>query len=241
MRINRYLASCGVASRRKCEEIILAGRVKINGKKVDNLSTDIDEEFDRVSVDGRAIHLVETYSYYKLHKPKGYISSAKDDHDRKTIMSLMRGVKKRVFPIGRLDYDSEGLILLTDDGLLANLITHPKNKIDKTYIVKIEGKIDENDKHTLENGVDIGDYQTDKAVVSILEDGENTTRLEVTIHEGKNRQIRRMFDAIGKHVIFLKRTKIGEISLGGLSRGEYKELNKHEMQYIAKLKDKKDV
>ncbi|MFQ6773484.1 MAG: pseudouridine synthase [Clostridia bacterium] len=241
MRINKFLASCGVASRRKCEEIILAGKVKINGKVVKELATDIDLDFDRVTVDGNAVHIPLECVYYKLHKPKGYVCTAKDDKERKTVMSLMRGVKKRIYPIGRLDYDTEGLLILTDDGELTNIITHPKNQIDKVYIVKIEGDINASEIERLQKGVDIGGYTTDKSKVVVLDGDDKTTRLEVTIHEGKNRQVRKMFEAIEKNVIFLKRVQVGEIKLGGLARGEYKELNHKEMQYIRKLKSQKEI
>ncbi|MBO4936835.1 MAG: rRNA pseudouridine synthase [Clostridia bacterium] len=241
MRINKFLASCGVASRRKCEEIILAGKVKINGKVVKELATDIDLDFDRVTVDGNAVHIPLECVYYKLHKPKGYVCTAKDDKERKTVISLMRGVKKRIYPIGRLDYDTEGLLILTDDGELTNIITHPKNQIDKVYIVKIEGVINASEIERLQKGVDIGGYTTDKSKVVVLDGDDKTTRLEVTIHEGKNRQVRKMFEAIEKNVIFLKRVQVGEIKLGGLARGEYKELNHKEMQYIRKLKSQKEI
>ena len=235
------MASCGVASRRKCEEIILAGKVKINGKVVKELATDIDLDFDRVTVDGNAVHIPLECVYYKLHKPKGYVCTAKDDKERKTVISLMRGVKKRIYPIGRLDYDTEGLLILTDDGELTNIITHPKNQIDKVYIVKIEGVINASEIERLQKGVDIGGYTTDKSKVVVLDGDDKATRLEVTIHEGKNRQIRKMFEAIEKNVIFLKRAQVGEIKLGGLARGEYKELNHKEMQYIRKLKSQKEI
>ena len=235
------MASCGVASRRKCEEIILAGKVKINGKVVKELATDIDLDFDRVTVDGNAVHIPLECVYYKLHKPKGYVCTAKDDKERKTVLSLMRGVKKRIYPIGRLDYDTEGLLILTDDGELTNIITHPKNQIDKVYIVKIEGVINASEIERLQKGVDIGGYTTDKSKVVVLDGDDKTTRLEVTIHEGKNRQVRKMFEAIEKNVIFLKRVQVGEIKLGGLARGEYKELNHKEMQYIRKLKSQKEI
>ena len=241
MRINKFLASCGVASRRKCEEIILAGKVKINGKVVKELATDIDLDFDRVTVDGNVVHIPLECVYYKLHKPKGYVCTAKDDKERKTVMSLMRGVKKRIYPIGRLDYDTEGLLILTDDGELTNIITHPKNQIDKVYIVKIEGVINASEIERLQKGVDIGGYTTDKSKVVVLDGDDKSTRLEVTIHEGKNRQVRKMFEAIEKNVIFLKRVQVGEIKLGGLARGEYKELNHKEMQYIRKLKSQKEI
>lgn len=235
MRINKYLASAGVASRRKAEEFISAGKVKVNGKIVYELSTDIKDS-DRVSVNGKVVKPASNFVYYKLHKPKGYVSTVSDDKGRKTIMSLMRGVHARIFPVGRLDYDTEGLIILTNDGELSNILTKPNSEIEKKYIVNIEGAIAPDEIKTLSNGVDIGDYTTKPCSVQLLDTTEGNSRLAVTIKEGKNRQIRRMFESIGKTITFLKRTDIGQIHLGGLSRGEYAELNSKEMKFINSLK-----
>ena len=235
MRINKYLASAGLAGRRKAEEFVVDGKVKVNGKIVHELSTDI-KDTDIVSVNGKVIKPNNNYVYFKLHKPKGYVSTVSDDKGRKTIMSLMRGVHTRVFPVGRLDYDTEGLILLTNDGDVANILTKPNSEIEKKYIVNIEGNITSDEIKKLSAGVDIGDYITKPCSVQILDIQENSTRLLVTIKEGKNRQIRRMFNSIGKTVTFLKRTDIGQIHLGGLSRGEYSTLNSKEIKYLKSLK-----
>ncbi len=235
MRINKYLASAGLAGRRKAEEFVVDGKVKVNGKIVRELSTDI-KDTDIVSVNGKVIKPNTNYVYFKLHKPKGYVSTVSDDKGRKTIMSLMRGVHTRVFPVGRLDYDTEGLILLTNDGDVANILTKPNSEIEKKYIVNIEGNITSDEIKKLSAGVDIGDYITKPCSVQILDIQENSTRLLVTIKEGKNRQIRRMFNSIGKTVTFLKRTDIGQIHLGGLSRGEYSTLNSKEIKYLKSLK-----
>lgn len=235
MRINKYIAQCGIASRRKAEDIIKLGKVKVNGKVTTDLSTDI-RDTDIVSIDNKTIKVVSNYVYYKLNKPKGYITSTSDDKDRKTVINLMRGVHYRVFPIGRLDYDTEGLLLLTNDGDIANILTKPNSEVKKTYIVHIEGPINKDDIKKLSSGVDIGDYITRPCSVELIETNETQSKLKVAITEGKNRQIRKMFSSIGKEVTFLRRIQIGDIKLGGLSRGEYAPLNQKEIRYLKSLK-----
>lgn len=235
MRINKYIAQCGIASRRKAEDIIKLGKIKVNGKVTTDLSTDI-RDTDIVSIDNKTIKVVSNYVYYKLNKPKGYITSTSDDKDRKTVINLMRGVHYRVFPIGRLDYDTEGLLLLTNDGDIANILTKPNSEVKKTYIVHIEGFINKDDIKKLSSGVDIGDYITRPCSVELIETNETQSKLRVTITEGKNRQIRKMFSSIGKEVTFLRRIQIGDIKLGGLSRGEYAPLNQKEIRYLKSLK-----
>ena len=235
MRINKYIAQCGIASRRKAEDIIKLGKIKVNGKVTTDLSTDI-RDTDIVSIDNKTIKVVSNYVYYKLNKPKGYITSTSDDKDRKTVINLMRGVHYRVFPIGRLDYDTEGLLLLTNDGDIANILTKPNSEVKKTYIVHIEGSINKDDIKKLSSGVDIGDYITRPCSVELMETNETQSKLKVAITEGKNRQIRKMFSSIGKEVTFLRRIQIGDIKLGGLSRGEYAPLNQKEIRYLKSLK-----
>ena len=235
MRINKYLAQSGVASRRKVEEYILDGKVKVNGKVVRDLATDIKDS-DIVYFENRPVRAVSNFVYYKLNKPKGYVTTASDDKDRKTVMSLMRAVHTRVFPVGRLDYDTEGLLLLTNDGEITNILTKPNSKVEKTYSVHIEGTITRDEIKRLSSGVDIGDYKTMPCSVQFVEGDDKISKLLVTITEGKNRQVRRMFEAIEKTITFLKRVQIGEIRLGGLSRGEYRELNPKELRYLKSLK-----
>ena len=235
MRINKYIAQCGIASRRKAEDIIKLGKVKVNGKVTTDLSTDI-RDTDIVSIDNKTIKVVSNYVYYKLNKPKGYITSTSDDKDRKTVINLMRGVHYRVFPIGRLDYDTEGLLLLTNDGDIANILTKPNSEVKKIYVVHIEGFINKDDIKKLSSGVDIGDYITRPCSVELIETNETQSKLKVAITEGKNRQIRKMFSSIGKEVTFLRRIQIGDIKLGGLSRGEYAPLNQKEIRYLKSLK-----
>lgn len=236
MRINKYLAQSGLASRRKAEELVTSGRVKVNGKVIHDLATDIKPS-DLVFVDGKNVRASTNFVYYKLNKPKGYLTTVSDDKDRKTVMSLMRGVHARVFPIGRLDYDTEGLLLMTNDGDLANILTKPNSEIKKTYLVNISAPISKDEIKTLSNGVDIGEYITKPCSVELIDMTADYARLKVTITEGKNRQIRKMFSAVGKEVTFLKRVQIGEIRLGGLSRGEYAPLNAKELKYIRSLRN----
>jgi len=235
MRINKFLATAGLSSRRKAEEYITSGKVKVNGKVVTNLATDI-KETDIVSVDNHVIKVAAKSVYYKLNKPKGYVTTVSDEKERKTVMDLMRGVHARVYPVGRLDYDTEGLLILTNDGEITNILTKPNSDVKKTYLVHIESGITKDEIKKLSMGVDIGDYVTKPCSVELIQEGEKLSRLQVTISEGKNRQIRKMFESVGKNVIFLRRTQIGEIRLGGLSRGEYAPLNPKEIRYLNSLK-----
>ena len=235
MRINKYLALAGVGSRRKVEEYITNGKVKVNGKVVTNLSTDI-KETDIVYYENKPIKTTQNFVYYKLNKPKGYVTTVSDDKQRKTVMDLLRGVHVRVYPVGRLDYDTEGLLILTNDGELTNILTKPNSLIKKTYIVHLDSNINKDEIKTLCSGVDIGGYTTKPCSIDIVEESENYTNLKITITEGKNRQIRKMFEAVNKNVEFLRRVQIGEITLGGLSRGEYVKLNSKEIKYLNSLK-----
>lgn len=235
MRINKYLAQAGLGSRRKVEEFITNGKVKVNGKVTKELSTDI-KDTDIVTCDNKPVKVATKYVYYKLHKPKGYVTTVSDEKDRKTVMDLMRGVHYRVYPVGRLDYDTEGLLILTNDGDVTNILTKPNSEIKKTYMVHIESDITKDEVKKLSTGVDIGGYTTKSCSVELLETSEKLSKLRVTITEGKNRQVRKMFEAIGKNVIFLRRVQIGDIALGGLSRGEYTALNTKEIRYLNNLK-----
>ncbi|HEY8444449.1 MAG TPA: pseudouridine synthase [Clostridia bacterium] len=239
MRINRFLALCGVASRRKSEQLILEKRVKVNGRVVENLAIDINPDKDVVLVDGKRVDLKQDYIYLMLHKPKGYVTTTSDEHNRPTVLDLIQVPKdRRVYPIGRLDYNTEGLLLLTDDGDLTNILTHPSHKIEKTYIARIKGSITPEELNKLRSGVVIDGVKTAPAKVNILEGDEESTRLEITIHEGRNRQVRKMLESVGKETEFLKRVRIGEIRLGGLPRGKYRPLNKREIAYLQGLKEK---
>ena len=235
MRINKYLALCGVGSRRKVEEYILNGDVKVNGKVVTLLSTDINPKSDKVSYLDRDVALTMRYVYYKFNKPKGYICSAKDEKGRKTIYDLVK-VDNRIFSVGRLDYNSEGLLLLTNDGDFANKLTHPTNHIDKEYVVTIEGEITEGELAVLRAGVVENGKRMPSAKVKLLGYQNKLSRLSVIIDEGQNRQIRRMFEAIGKNIVLLKRVAIGGLRLGGLERGKYRPLTDKELYSIFGVK-----
>lgn len=231
MRINKFLATCGVASRRACDQIILEGRVKINGRICD-IGADVNEIIDNVTVDGKKVNLAKKFEYYIMNKPKGYITSVKDDKDRKTVMDLLPKNIGRVFPVGRLDYDTEGLLILTSDGELANRLTHPRNEVPKTYLVKTEGPISDEAIVKLRNGVYIDGIKTKKCNVKVIESNKDYTKLHVSITEGRNRQIRKMFESVGKNIDFLKRIKIGELTLRGLNRGEVRKLSAQEIDYL---------
>lgn len=235
MRINKYIASSGVTSRRNADKLVTEGRVKVNGKTVTELGFDVNENNDTVSVDGKKIALINKYTYIMMYKPKGCVCSANDECGRKTVFDYV-DVDKRLFTVGRLDYDSEGLLLLTNDGALAQYITHPGNEIPKSYLVKVEGDIPEADLARLRKGVKLDDGSlTARAKVRLKEITGNVYSYDVTIFEGKNREIRRMFEAIGKEVIFLKRVAVGDLRLGGLSRGTYRYLTDKEIDYLKNL------
>ncbi|MBD5583943.1 MAG: rRNA pseudouridine synthase [Clostridia bacterium] len=232
MRINKFLASAGVASRRECDKLIAEGKVSINGKGA-TLGAEVGLD-DEVFVNGNKVVLKKN-EYYILNKPKGYICSVSDEKGRKTVMDLMPAGVGRIYPVGRLDYDSEGLLIMTTDGELAQKLTHPSHEVPKTYLVKIEGTLTENDLNPIRSGIEIGGYVTKKCKAHIVETNKLYTKVHITITEGKNREIRKMFSAIGKEVTLLKRIKIGEITLRGLDRGAYRKLSPQEVAYLGSL------
>ena len=231
MRLNKFLSTAGVAARRKADDIIAAGRVSVNGKIVTSLGAQVNEKNDEVAVDGKRISLPLSFVYIKLHKPKGYACTNSDEKGRKTIFDLVPS-SQRLFSIGRLDYDTEGLIILTNDGDFANKVSHPSGEIEKEYIVKIEGDIKQSELAVLRNGVVIDGQRLPKAKVTVAGIQANATRLSVVIHEGLNHQVRKMFEAIGKNITLLKRVRIGGVKLGGLKRGEYKPLKPYELDQL---------
>ncbi|MCL2555786.1 MAG: rRNA pseudouridine synthase [Firmicutes bacterium] len=236
MRINKYLASCGISSRRKSEELVVSGKVKINGRIIKDLSY-LVKKTDLVTVDNKKVFLNEKHVYLMLNKPKGFVSTTNDDLGRKTVLDLAPAFRDtRLFPIGRLDYETEGLLLLTTDGDLANKLMHPSHQISKTYVAKIEGEITEEEIKKLESGIVIDGIKTKKSKIRLagFDTEKKISRLEVIISEGRNRQVRKMFDALNKEVIFLKRTAIGSLQLGGVTRGTYRELNAKEIASLKK-------
>lgn len=233
-RLQKYMAACGVASRRKCEEIILQDRVKVNGEIVNELGFKVDPEIDKVYVDSVLISLEEKKVYIALNKPEGYVSTVKDERGRKTILDIVK-VNERIFPIGRLDYNTSGLIILTNDGDVYNKIIHPREEIDKVYIAVIKGVPSNDEIKNFCNGVDIGGYVTSKANFEIIEKLDDKCKVKIVIHEGKNRQVRRMCEKIGHPVIALKRVSVGKISLSTIKRGEWRYLNDSEVNYLKSL------
>ena len=234
MRINKFLAEQGIASRRGSDQIIAEGRVTVNGKPAkagDDVAAD-----DVVMVDGKILSHKVKYEYYLLNKPKGYVCTVSDDKGRKTVMDLLPAGAGRVFPVGRLDYDTEGMLLLTNDGDLAYRLTAPQSEIPKTYLVRIEGTITDQQLNRLRAGVEIErGVLTKKCKITVTETGKTFTKLRVVLTEGKNREIRKMFEVVGKNVDFLKRLKIGELTLTGLDRGDVRRLTPEEVYYLQNL------
>ncbi len=233
MRINKFLAESGIASRRKADELIKEGVVTINGKTA-NLGDEVTNS-DCIKVNGRIVKTVNKFDYYIMNKPKGYVTTVSDDKGRKTVMDLLPNNQKRLFPVGRLDYDSEGLLILTNDGDLTFKLTHPKNEIPKTYLVKTEKPVTEADLSKLRAGVVIDGVKTKKPKINLLESNANGARLNVTITEGRNREIRKMFEYVNNHVDFLKRISIGDLTVSGLNRGEVRKLSEREVYYLINL------
>ena len=239
MRINKFLASAGLASRRKCEEYVLQGRVSVNGKVVSNLAFDVSEK-DKVFVDDNRIVLPSKYTYLMMHKPKGFLTTLSDDRERKTVMDLLPADLKMLKPIGRLDYNSEGLLLFTNDGDVAQNVMRPAKQVVKTYSVKVEGEVSSSDVVQMEKGVEtVAGEKFLPCKVKVQEIRDRKTKLEVQITEGKNREIRKIFDKFGYNVIFLKRVAIGTIKLGGLTRGTCRLLKPSEIEYLKSLYVKK--
>lgn len=234
MRINKFLAESGVASRRASDQLIIDGAVKINGR-IAELGDEVEPGTDTVSVNNKIVNTVKKYDYYIMNKPKGYVCTVKDDKGRKTVMDLLPKNAKRLFPVGRLDYDSEGLLILTNDGDLTFRLTHPKNEIPKTYLVKTEKPVSDEDLVKLRSGVYIDGVKTNKCNVRMIESTKTGSKLHITITEGRNRQVRKMFESIGNFVDFLKRIKIGDLTLTGLNRGEVRQLTPVEVDYLKNL------
>jgi 23S rRNA pseudouridine2605 synthase len=234
-RLQKLLAHAGIASRRQCEELILEGKVKVNGQVVTELGTKVKPGKDKIEVSGKVIEAKEENVYILLYKPKGVVTTMKDPQKRKTIIDLLEGIKERVYPIGRLDYETEGLLLLTNDGELTYALTHPKHEIEKTYEAKVQGFPTDAKIRHLSRGVELEDGITAPAKVKLVNRGKSSSVVEMKIHEGKNRQVRRMFEAVGNPVLELKRTKFAFLTLGGLKEGTFRHLKSHEVQELKKL------
>lgn len=234
-RLQKVMAQAGVASRRKSEELILAGKVKVNGVVVKELGTRVSQA-DTVEVEGVPI-VKEENVYYLLYKPRGVISTANDEKGRKTVVDFFPEIEERIYPVGRLDYDTSGVIILTNDGDFSYLMTHPKFEIKKTYIAKVKGIPKREDLKKLERGIELEDGLTAPARVKMqsVDRNSKTAIVEITIHEGRNRQVRRMFDAIGCPVDSLKREEFGNITARGLNAGDTRPLTIHEVKQLRVL------
>ncbi|MFS1512304.1 pseudouridine synthase [Chengkuizengella sp. SCS-71B] len=235
-RLQKVLANAGIASRRKSEEIILAGRVEVNEKIINTLGVKVNPEEDIIKVDGKPIRS-ESKIYVLFHKPKGVISSVKDPEGRQVVTDYLKKVKQRVYPVGRLDYDTEGLLLLTNDGEFSNLMTHPKHHIEKTYFVTVKGIPHGSKLDRLKEGIVLDDGKTAPAEVEYhdVNPDKNESIISITIHEGKNRQVRRMFEALSVQVKRLKRVQFGFLNLQGVSRGKFRYLQTSEVKELKDL------
>ena len=235
MRLQKYMAHCGVAPRRKCEDIIRQGRVKVNGEIIHEPGVKVNPRKDSVTVDGKAINLADKHLYILLNKPRGYISTVKDTHGRPTVLSLVGRQPVRVYPVGRLDMDSEGLLLLTNDGDLALRLMHPRYEVEKEYYIVVSGHPSDEHIKMLRSGVDIGDAIASAHRIKKLWHKKNSTAFKVVLKEGKKRQIRRMFQAIGCQVRTLRRDRIGNLTLGSLKPGEWRYLSDIEVECLKRL------
>lgn len=231
-RLQKVIANLGYCSRRHAEELIKSGKVKVNGDIINELGVKVKKN-DSIEVEGNLLDINKNYEYYLLYKPKGVITSTKDDKNRKTVVDLIN-TNTRVYPVGRLDYDTTGAIILTNDGYLANKLMHPSSNINKVYIAKTEGIITGYDIKRLRNGVIIDGHRTSKCHVKLkkIDKAKNTSLIEITIHEGKNHQVKKMIESVGKKVIKLKREKYAFLDLKGLKTGEYRKLSNKEIAVI---------
>lgn len=234
MRLQKYLAEAQVASRRKAEEIILQGRVSVNGNIVTELGTKVESESDIVAVDGKEVSICEKMVYIMLNKPEGCVTTVKDQFDRKSVLDYVKDIKERIYPVGRLDYDTSGLLILTNDGDLTYKLTHPKHNIEKIYIADVDREPDSNDMESFKNGLVIDGRKTAPAEIEIVKKGRLTS-LKIKIHEGRNRQVRKMCAAINCNVVRLKRIAEGNIELGNLEKGKYRYLTDNEIEYLKNI------
>jgi pseudouridine synthase len=234
IRLNKFLAQAGVASRREVDKMIAEGKIKVNGKVVKALGSKIDDEKDKVEVEGRRVEREEGLIYLMINKPPGYLVTLKDDFKRPTIQQLLPSLKKRVFPVGRLDLDSSGLLLMTNDGELAYRLTHPRFKVPKAYLVKVKGKPDPSGLTRLEKGIYLDGKKTAPAKVARLKGDQEKSLFKIEIYEGRKREVKRMFQAIGYKVLQLQRTSFGSLGLGSLKTGKWRFLTRKEIDKLKK-------
>ncbi len=233
-RLQKILSQAGIASRREAERIITDGRVAVNGVVVTELGTKADAAKDRITVDGKPIKIESHKLYVLLYKPVGYMTTMKDPEGRPIVTDLLKGIRERVYPVGRLDYNTEGLLLLTNDGDLANKLAHPSHEVDKGYLVRVRGQVTPAQLKHLAVGVDLEDGRTAPAQVSMVRESENNSWISITIHEGRYRQVRRMCEAVGLNVVRLKRSRYGFLEIGELKPGEYRLLSPAEVERLKK-------
>ena len=237
MRLQKFIAECGVASRRSAEKIIESGRVYVNGDLVDYMGCEVDPDRDMVEVDGKVIKPESKKYYIVLNKPKNYVTTVSDDLGRPTIMNLVEDIDARIYPVGRLDFDTTGLLIMTNDGDFANKLTHPRNVVNKTYIARVDRILTEDELAKLEKGVDIDGTKTAPAKAEMIKRPQKGFEVKITIHEGRNRQVRRMLEAVNVNVLALKRISVGSVTLGNLPEGKWRKLSDAE---INKLRGKKN-
>ena len=234
-RLQKILAQAGVASRRNAEKLIAAGRVAVDGKAITELGAKVEAADVHITVDGKPLPAQEAHVYFLLNKPKGYITTAHDDRGRRTVLDLLPEVKERIYPVGRLDNNTEGLLLLTNDGALTNGLLHPKQEVDKTYVARVQPAPTEQALVHLTEGVKLEDGMTAPALVRLLSSDGDEARVEITIHEGRNRQVRRMFAAVGCDVKALKRKSFAGLTLAGVPRGTHRPLTQAVLTHLREL------
>jgi pseudouridine synthase len=232
IRLQKYLAQCGVASRRKCEGLILSGRIAVDGDPVIEMGRKIIPGRNRITVDGRAVQNREKPVYYLLNKPKGYVTTLSDPQGRPVVISLIKNASARLFPVGRLDLDTEGALILTNDGKFAQRVQHPSNETRKTYEAEIRGQPHQATLATLEKGILLEGKITAPAKVSLLTRRKNSSLIRITIHEGRKRQVKKMFAQLGHPVLHLKRTAYGRLFLGNLPNGKYRQLDSRDLKKV---------
>ncbi len=231
MRLQKYMAECGVASRRRAEEMILEGKVSVNGVVISQMGVQV-EDGDEVRVEGKLIRPEAQKRYVMYHKPAGEVTTVSDPEGRAAVLDHFRDYPVRLYPVGRLDYDSEGLLLLTNDGALTERMLHPSHLVEKTYLARVTGQVSMDSVRQLRAGVMLDDHKTAPAKVRIIKEETFATVVLVTIHEGRNRQVRRMFEALGHRVLQLRRVKFGPLELGDLPRGQWRELTAEEVRRL---------
>ena len=232
MRLQKFIAECGIASRRSAEKMIESGRVYVNGELVDYMGCVIDPDCDVVEIDGRVIKQESKKYYIMLNKPKNYVTTVSDDLGRPTVMQRVSDINARIYPVGRLDFDTTGLLIMTNDGEFANILTHPRHVVNKAYIARIDKPLDEAQLQRLRSGIELDGNMTAPAKAENIKHPQKGYEVKITIHEGKNRQVRRMLDAVGANVMSLKRIAVGSLTLGNLPEGKWRRLSDAEINKL---------